>query len=910
MKKNKIFAIILFLFVGLFVYTMANPKDETLENNNETGRVELTPNTNSSTTNNTENTNDDNTNGNTNGNTTIIRTNNQTNQNNQTNKITINTKELETAIANATNLINENNTTTDEELNNLLTALDKLIKEGNDLLASDDKTQEAVDNKTEEINNLIEEIKNKLNNLYQEAEEAVEKQKKENTKENIEDALDKVNKLPDGDKKQELLSQINDTTAPVGIVTTSNNKKPTNKDVLATLTVDEEIIELGDWTKVSATEYTKEYKTNGTFQVTIIDLSGNINIVDYEVAGIDKIAPEVTGVENGNTYGNSATAVITDENLDTVTLNGNKYVSGTEITESGNYTLIAKDTAGNTTTVKFQIEKRYTVIFKDYKGVISTQTVTSSSELNIPTVTGYTSKNVTYVFAKWDQDLTTITSDLTVNALYNITKIETNVYNLLIDTIPENGAYTGKASDYSLLKKVSLKLTDDILKTTQANKKATLVLGSENVLNYVEDTNSLPQASTGYKYNWYVLKYEPADGWHIDGKQEQLMYTVTFKDQNTIISTQKVAYGNDAILPTNPVRQNTKQYTYEFIGWDKETTNVTSDLTVNAIFKMTLNKYKVTFMNDGVVYNEQEVEYGRSAVAPTNPTKPATKQYTYEFTGWDQDFSNITDNLTVNATYRENTRTYKVTFMNGNTIHNEQEVKYGESAVTPLEPSKLATKQYTYEFIGWDKDYSNITDDLTVNAKFKQTTNKYTVTFVTNLGTTINTQQVEYGKNAIIPNYSKEIYMNNVKYVYVSMTNNYTNITESTTVTLTYRLADKSTFKAYLLYDIYTRPEDGDPDSSLKYHRVKKSAKLEIVDDSNGSLARVVREANSSKTKEAVLALGMDEINKYLTNETKRELATLNGKNLLGRKYKIDWYVLKYNAKDNTWHLDGEKIYY
>lgn len=906
MNKKRIFAIVLFLFLGFFIYTMANPKEEQAGNfsgNDGKSNVNIIDKDidNSTTTDN-------------NGATTInSKDNNQRVE--QTNQIIpvvkiVDTSKLEEAINNGSNLVNNSKTTTDESLKQLLVKLEDLIEEGKNLLGNDNKTQDEVDNKAEEINKIIEEINNKLDDLYQEAQEAVDKQKTENTKENIDDALDKVNKLPDGEKKQELLDQIKDITAPIGVVTTSNDKKPTNKNVTATLTVNEEIFDLSGWTKVDNNTYTREYEVNGAFQVTITDLNGNISVVDYEVAGIDKVAPVITGVEDGITYENSATAIITDENLDTVTLNGNEYVSGTKINEAGSYTLIAKDTAGNTTTVKFQVEKRYTVTFKDYKGVISTQTVTSSSELNIPTVTGYTSKNVTYVFAKWDQDLTTITSDLTVNALYDIAEIETSVYNLLIDTIPENGAYTGKASDYSLLKKVSLKLSDDILTVTKANRETTLVLGNENVLNYVEDVNSLPEAAIGYEYNWYVLRYEPADGWHIDGKQEQLMYTVTFKDQNTIISTQKVAYGNDAVLPTNPVRQNTKQYTYEFIGWDKEATNVTSDLTVNAIFKMTLNKYKVTFMNDGVVYNEQEVEYGKSAIAPTNPTKPATKQYTYEFTGWDQDFSNITDDLTVNATYSEKTRTYKVTFMNGNAIHNEQEVKYGESAVTPLEPSKLATKQYTYEFAGWDKDYSNITEDLTVNAKFNQTTNKYTVTFVTNLGTTINTQQVEYGKNAIIPNYSKEIYMNNVKYVYVSMTNNYTNITESTTVTLTYRLANKSTFKAYLLYDIYTRPEDGDPDSSLKYHRVKKSSKLEIVDDSNGSLARVVREANNSKTKEAVLALGMDEINKYLTNETKRELATLNGKDLLGRKYKIDWYVLKYNAKDNTWHLDGEKIYY
>ncbi|MBR3988649.1 MAG: leucine-rich repeat protein [Clostridia bacterium] len=52
-----------------------------------------------------------------------------------------------------------------------------------------------------------------------------------------------------------------------------------------------------------------------------------------------------------------------------------------------------------------------------------------------------------------------------------------------------------------------------------------------------------------------------------------------------------------------------------------------------------------------------------------------------------------------------------------------QDVKYGSSAVAPENPYRD-----DYIFDGWDKDFSNITDDLVVTAKYKEKA-KYTVTY-------------------------------------------------------------------------------------------------------------------------------------------------------------------------------------
>lgn len=64
----------------------------------------------------------------------------------------------------------------------------------------------------------------------------------------------------------------------------------------------------------------------------------------------------------------------------------------------------------------------------------------------------------------------------------------------------------------------------------------------------------------------------------------------------------------------------------------------------------TVKEYTVTFKDwDETVLKTQSVEKGSSATAPTDPTRSG-----YSFTGWNKDFSNITEDITITATYRKN----------------------------------------------------------------------------------------------------------------------------------------------------------------------------------------------------------------------------------------------------------------
>jgi uncharacterized repeat protein (TIGR02543 family) len=119
------------------------------------------------------------------------------------------------------------------------------------------------------------------------------------------------------------------------------------------------------------------------------------------------------------------------------------------------------------------------------------------------------------------------------------------------------------------------------------------------------------------------------------------VFTVRFyHTDGTLLKTQQVNKGTDALAPANPVRTG-----YTFTGWDKAFTNVRTDIDVRAQFS--INVYTVVFVDfDGRSLSSQRINYGSGATAPTSPTRTG-----YSFTGWNQSFSFITSNLTITAQY-------------------------------------------------------------------------------------------------------------------------------------------------------------------------------------------------------------------------------------------------------------------
>lgn len=82
---------------------------------------------------------------------------------------------------------------------------------------------------------------------------------------------------------------------------------------------------------------------------------------------------------------------------------------------------------------------------------------------------------------------------------------------------------------------------------------------------------------------------------------------------------------------------------------------------------------------------------------------------------------------------------YTVTFMDGEKVlATFPNVTHGSAVTAPEKPKKDGKT-----FKGWDKDFSKVTSDLIVNAKFE--TKKFTLTFINFDGTTVYTEEVKYG---------------------------------------------------------------------------------------------------------------------------------------------------------------------
>ena len=98
------------------------------------------------------------------------------------------------------------------------------------------------------------------------------------------------------------------------------------------------------------------------------------------------------------------------------------------------------------------------------------------------------------------------------------------------------------------------------------------------------------------------------------------------------------------------------QYTYEHSGWDPEIGVVDWDKTYIATFTSTVNKYKVSFVNEDWSILQPETEYNYwtaswDIVLPAIPTKAEDNDFTYTFAGWQPALSNVIWDVVYKATF-------------------------------------------------------------------------------------------------------------------------------------------------------------------------------------------------------------------------------------------------------------------
>lgn len=115
------------------------------------------------------------------------------------------------------------------------------------------------------------------------------------------------------------------------------------------------------------------------------------------------------------------------------------------------------------------------------------------------------------------------------------------------------------------------------------------------------------------------------------------------------------------------------------------------------------------YNDDGTLLKAEKVENGGSAVPPPSPVKKG-----YAFTGWDSSYSNVTKNTIVTAKYSKDSLVVFV--MPDGTIIKSEYVPTGKSATAPTPPEITG-----YIFSGWNREFTNITEDAVITAIYTNT---------------------------------------------------------------------------------------------------------------------------------------------------------------------------------------------
>ncbi|MGI6618450.1 MAG: InlB B-repeat-containing protein [Bacillota bacterium] len=369
-----------------------------------------------------------------------------------------------------------------------------------------------------------------------------------------------------------------------------------------------------------------------------------------------------------------------------------------------------------TITVIYTINK-YTVVFLDHDGTeLKRETVEHGSSATAPEVPA----RAGYTFTGWDVTFDNVTSDLTVKATYSI-----NTYTVIFnvgggsEVAVQTVEHGGKATEPEAPIKEGYTFAG-----WYADEEFTTAFNFDTAI--TADTTVYAK----WEINTYTLTYTAGENGRIEGETTQIV-------EHGSNGSQVEAVPNAG---------------YHFVKWSdgltdnpRTDTNVTSNISVTAEFA--INTYTVTFVDhDGTELKRETVEHGSSATAPEVSARAG-----YTFTGWDIDFTNVTGDLTVRATYSINT--YTVTFnVGGGSEVAVQTVEHGGKATEPEAPIKEG-----YTFAGWYADEgfttafnfdAEITADTTIYAKWEL--NTYTVTYSAGENGTITgetTQTVKHGEN-------------------------------------------------------------------------------------------------------------------------------------------------------------------
>ena len=365
--------------------------------------------------------------------------------------------------------------------------------------------------------------------------------------------------------------------------------------------------------------------------------------------------------------------------------------------------------------------KKVTVTWKNEDGTVL-ETDVIKKKGTIPTYDGATptkaaTPEYTYTFAGWDAEVVaTGKEDVVYTATYTATKNKYTVTwknydgsNLEVDENVEYGAtptYDGT----------------DPTKPSSNTEVFSFIGWSPAVSSVIGDVSYTAQFSTSTRL--YQIKW-------VDGNGD-------------VLKTDNLEYGAmPSYSGTTPTKLSTVDTVFTFADdWEEDIVSVTGDATYHAAFNTSTRQYEITWKDDlGNILRVDTLDYGAVPSYGSDPEKDASDTKVYSFTGWDTTPVAVTGDATYTATFSSADRIYTVQFKDyDGTVLGTKDMHY-DDLMSPLlnpvtsDPTMPDDGDKTYQFIGWDRAYTNVNSSTTVyNAaylEYELHTDVYYVTGVT-----------------------------------------------------------------------------------------------------------------------------------------------------------------------------------
>lgn len=281
-----------------------------------------------------------------------------------------------------------------------------------------------------------------------------------------------------------------------------------------------------------------------------------------------------------------------------------------------------------------------------------------------PTKTGYT-------FSGWSSIPTTMPAhDVTVNGTFTINKYK-------LTYIVDNEEYKTVEVDYN-----------------------------SNITPEAEPTKE------GHTFSGWseIPETMPANDVTVTGSFTVNSYNLTYIVDEVVYKTYEVKYGTTITPEEEPTRTG-----YSFSGWSEfPSTMPAKDITITGSF--IINKYKLTYLVDGIEYKSLEVEYNASISPETEPTKEG-----HTFSGWSEIPETMPANdIIITGTFTINK--YLVTYIIDGETFTTEYVKYASTITPPSVPEREG-----YSFAWNEYPETMPANDISITGQF--TINSYKLTY-------------------------------------------------------------------------------------------------------------------------------------------------------------------------------------